>query len=46
MTQEFWETPEVPDGPGTVYTYRNEQITKEEYEELKEKMLHSSNIEK
>jgi len=46
LTQEFWETPEVPDGPGTVYTYRNEQITKEEYEELKEKMLHSSNIEK
>lgn len=39
LNKEFWETPDEPDGPGTVYTYRDEQITKEEYDVLKEKML-------
>lgn len=37
--KEFWETPDVEDGPDTVYTYRDEQITQEEYEELRVKML-------
>lgn len=37
--KEFWETPDVEDGPNTVYTYRNEQITKEEYDELRMKIL-------
>lgn len=40
LSQEFWETPDMPDGPDTVYTYRDEVITREEYISLKEKMLH------
>ncbi|MBQ7972445.1 MAG: hypothetical protein IJ291_03215 [Lachnospiraceae bacterium] len=39
LTQEFWETPDEPDGPNTVYTYRGEQITKEQYDALKEQIL-------
>ena len=37
LMKEYWETPETPDGPGTVYTYRGEQISKDEYDELMEK---------
>ena len=37
--EEFEETPDMPDGPDTVYTYRGETITKEEFISLKEKML-------
>lgn len=40
LTQEFWDTPEKPDGPDTVYTYRGESITRTEYMTLREKMLH------
>lgn len=40
LTQEFWETPDMPDGPDTVYTYRDEKITREEFMALREKMLH------
>lgn len=39
LNKEFWETPDTPDGPKTVYTYRDEEITKDEYDELYEKML-------
>lgn len=39
LHKEYWETPETPDGPDTVYTYGDEQITREEYDELKAKML-------
>ena len=39
LNKEYWETPEEPDGPGTVYTYRGEEITREKYEELRLKML-------
>lgn len=41
LSQEFWETPDMPDGPDAVYTYRDEVITEEEYNFLKEKMLHT-----
>lgn len=39
LNKEYWATPDVPDGPDTVYTYRDTQITKEEYDELRLKML-------
>lgn len=39
LNKEYWETPEEPDGSGTVYTYRGEEITREEYETLRMKML-------
>lgn len=39
LLKEYWDTPDIPDGPGTVYTYGDEQITREEYDELKLKML-------
>lgn len=39
LYKEFWDTPDVEDGPNTVYTYRDEEITKEEYDELRMKML-------
>lgn len=39
LTQEFWETPDMPDGPDTVYTYRDEIITREEFMALREKIL-------
>ncbi len=39
LGKEFWEYPDEPDGPNTVYTYRNEEISKEKYDALKEKML-------
>ena len=39
LYKEYWDTPDTPDGPDTVYTYGDEQITKEEYDELKMKML-------
>lgn len=35
--KEYWETPQEPDGPKTVYTYRGEEITRDEYDELMEK---------
>lgn len=34
LNKEYRETPDEPDGPGTVYTYRDIQISKEEYDEL------------
>lgn len=39
LDKEYWENPDEPDGPGTVYTYRGEEITREEYETLRMKML-------
>ena len=39
LYKEFWSTPEVEDGPDTVYIYRDEEITKDEYDELRMKML-------
>jgi len=39
FNKEYWNTPNEPDGPDTVYTYRDEEITKEEYDELRMKML-------
>lgn len=39
LMKEYWETPQEPDGPGTVYTYRGEEISKDEYDELKEKIF-------
>lgn len=39
LNKEYWNNPEEPDGPETVYTYRGEEITREEYEELRMKML-------
>lgn len=34
LSKEYWETPDTPDGPGTVYSYNGEVITRAEYEEL------------
>lgn len=42
LSQEFWETPDMPDGPDTVYTYRDKTISREEFMALKEKMLHAA----
>ncbi len=42
LMKEYWETPQEPDGPGTVYTYRGEQISKEEYDVLMEKFFPKS----
>lgn len=39
LSREYWDTPNEPDGPGTVYTYRGEEITKEAYEELLAKVF-------
>ncbi len=39
LLKEYWETPDLPDGPATVYTYGDKRITREEYDELKLKML-------
>lgn len=39
LYKEYWETPDPPDGADTVYTYGDEQITREAYDELKLKML-------
>lgn len=39
LSREYWEHPQEPDGLGTVYTYRDKEITKAEYEKLLEKML-------
>lgn len=39
LSKEYWETPDEPDGPGTVYTYRDETISKEEYDQLMEKIF-------
>ncbi len=39
LLKEYWETPDLPDGPDTVYTYGDKRITREEYDELKLKML-------
>ena len=40
LNKEYWNTPDEPDGPDTVYTYRDEQIDRQEYEELLQKMLY------
>ena len=40
LTHEFWETPDIPDAPSAVYTYRGEAISREEYMILLEKMLY------
>lgn len=42
LSKEYWETPKEPDGPDTVYTYRDKEITREAYEQLVEKMLWQS----
>ena len=39
LHKEYWENPDDPDGSNTIYTYRDEQITKEEYDELRMKFL-------
>lgn len=39
LTQEYWDNWEMPDGPDTVYTYREKRITREEYINLLEKMF-------
>ncbi len=39
LTQEFWENPDMPDGPDTLYTYRGESITRAEFMILREEML-------
>lgn len=39
LNKEFWDTPEEPDGPNTVYTYRDRDITREEYLDLVVKLL-------
>lgn len=39
LLKEYWDTPDIPDGPGTVYTYDDQEITREEYDGLKLKML-------
>lgn len=43
LDKEFWNTPDEPDGPDTVYTYRGKQITKAEYDTLKAKIFESAN---
>lgn len=44
LGKEFWEFPNEPDGPNTIYTYRDEQITKEEYDSLLAKVFRSSEL--
>lgn len=39
LNKEYWDNTEVEDSPDTIYTYRDEEITKEEYDELRMKML-------
>lgn len=39
LDKEFWNNPDEPDGPETVYSYRGEQISKAEYEELMKKIF-------
>ncbi len=39
LSREYWNTPNEPDGPNTVYTYRDEEITREVYEEVLEKVF-------
>ena len=39
LLKAYWDTPDTPDGPDTVYTYGDKQITKKEYDELLMKML-------
>lgn len=39
LDKEFWNHPDDPDGPETVYSYRGQQISKAEYEELMMKIF-------
>lgn len=39
LNKEFWNHPDEPDDPETVYSYRGEQISKAEYEELMKKIF-------
>ena len=39
LYKEYWEYPNEPDGPNTIYTYRGNQISKEEYDMLYNKIF-------
>lgn len=41
LMKEYWDTPNEPEALNTVYTYRDKEITREEYGALFEKFLHS-----
>lgn len=45
LSKEYWEYPNEPDGPNTVYTYWDEEISREEYEKLLAKVFGTSESE-